>query len=163
MRTTPIQPKTTKNLEHQPKVILTHILKYNTSCPYNYKGRTNMTDTRSSLYIDCITSLSKSSSFPRCAEPYVRWSDNDFLQRGGRGSHSCLGRTTWEELPLLHRIFTGNHSISSNSIDNDQYLEKWKLSDDVFGNCDPSAGNLSPVHHWPGQVRKEEKNIHFVC
>ena len=53
MRTTPIQPKTTKNLEYQPKVILTHILKYNTSCAYNYKGRTNVTDTRSPLYIDC--------------------------------------------------------------------------------------------------------------
>ena len=54
MKTTLIQPKTTKILEYQPKVILTHILKYNTSCAYNYKGRTNMTDTRSSLYINCI-------------------------------------------------------------------------------------------------------------
>ena len=53
MKTTLIQPKTTKNLEYQPTVILTHILKYNASCAYNYKRRTNMRDTRSPLYIDC--------------------------------------------------------------------------------------------------------------
>ena len=53
MKTTPIQTKTTKNLEHQPKVILPHILIYNTLRAYNYKGRINAADIHSSLYIDC--------------------------------------------------------------------------------------------------------------
>ena len=47
----PKTTKTKKNIEHQPKVILPHILIYNTLRAF--KGRINAADIHSSFYIDC--------------------------------------------------------------------------------------------------------------